>query len=124
MAILIPISIGELYDKITILQIKSILILDDTKLKNINYELSKLNDIANENIINSDYIDKLYDVNKKLWIVEDSIRIKETKNEYDEEFINLARSVYYLNDERSEIKRIINVKYNSEFIEEKSYEKY
>ena len=117
-----PISVGELIDKITILEIKQIY-MTGIKLKNINKEVNLLKDILqNKNLeINVDLINNLKEVNKNLWEIEDNIRIKESNQEFDKEFIQLARSVYKENDRRASIKKEINQKYNSELIEEKSY---
>ena len=121
-SIFAPISIGELIDKITILEIKQIY-MTSIKLKNINKEVNLLKDILqNKNLeINVDLINNLKEVNKHLWEIEDNIRIKESNQEFDKEFIQLARSVYKENDRRASIKKEINQKYNSELIEEKSY---
>ena len=123
--ILAPISIGELIDKITILEIKQ-LYMTGIKLKNINKEMKLLNNICQDkNLeINIDLIKNLKKVNKKLWEIEDNIRIKESNQEFDEEFIKLARSVYIENDKRASIKKEINQEYNSDLIEEKSYKNY
>ena len=123
--ILAPISIGELIDKITILEIKQIH-MTGIKLKNINKEVKLLKNILQDkNLeINIDLIKNLKKINKNLWDIEDNIRIKESNQEFDKEFIQLARSVYKENDKRSAIKKEINQKYNSELIEEKSYENY
>ena len=123
--ILAPISIGELIDKITILEIKQIH-MTGIKLKNINKEMKLLKKILQDkNLeINIDLIKNLKKINKKLWEIEDNIRIKESKQEFDEEFIKLARSVYIENDKRASIKKEINQKYNSELVEEKSYKNY
>ena len=123
--ILAPISIGELIDKITILEIKQIY-MTGIKLKNINKEMKLLKNILQEqNLeINIDLIKNLKKVNKKLWEIEDNIRIKESNQEFDEEFIKLARSVYIENDKRASIKKEINQKYNSDLVEEKSYKNY
>ena len=123
--ILAPISIGELIDKITILEIKQIY-MTGIKLKNINKEMKLLKNILQDkNLeINIDLIKNLKKVNKKLWEIEDKIRIKESKQEFDEEFIKLARSVYIENDKRASIKKEINQKYNSDLVEEKSYKNY
>ena len=120
---MIPISIGELIDKITILEIKKENISESEKLKNINKELESLKKIlldTNLNI-NINLIDKLKRVNCILWKIEDEIRIKENEKEFDNKFIKLARSVYKENDKRASIKKEINYKYNSELIEEKYY---
>ena len=123
--ILAPISIGELIDKITILEIKQIH-MTGIKLKNINKEMKLLKKILQDkNLeINIDLIKNLKNINKKLWEIEDKIRIKESKQEFDEEFIKLARSVYIENDKRASIKKEINQKYNSDLVEEKSYKNY
>ena len=123
--ILAPISIGELIDKITILEIKQ-KYMTGIKLKNINKEMKLLKNILQDkNLeINIDLIKNLKKVNKKLWEIEDNIRIKESNQEFDEEFIKLARSVYIENDKRASIKKEINQKYNSDLVEEKSYKNY
>ena len=120
-----PISIGELIDKITILEIKQIY-MTGIQLKNINKEMKLLKNILQDkNLeINIDLIKNLKKINKKLWEIEDNIRIKEGKQEFDEEFIKLARSVYIENDKRASIKKEINQKYNSDLVEEKSYKNY
>jgi hypothetical protein len=121
----IEVSIGEIVDKLSILDIKMKNIKGIDKLKNIEKEFIYLNDIVFNklNIKEVDY-QKLVDINTKLWIIEDDIRDKERSSEFDEVFIELARSVYFTNDERSVIKKDINLKYGSDFIEEKSYNKY
>jgi hypothetical protein len=123
--ILAPISIGELIDKITILEIKQIY-MTGIKLKNINKEMKLLKNILQDkNLeINIDLIKNLKKINNTLWEIEDNIRIKESKQEFDEEFIKLARSVYIENDKRASIKKDINREYNSELVEEKSYKNY
>ena len=123
--ILAPISIGELIDKITILEIKQ-KYMTGIKLKNINKEMKLLKNILQDkNLdINIELIKNLKKINKKLWEIEDNIRIKESKQEFDEEFIKLARSVYIENDKRASIKKEINQKYNSDLVEEKSYKNY
>ena len=120
--ILVPISIGEIIDKITILEIKQ-LNMTGTKLKNINKEVKLLKNILQEKEleIDIDLITNLKEVNKNLWEIEDNIRFKEDKQEFDYEFIQLARSVYKENDRRAALKKEINKKYNSELVEEKSY---
>jgi hypothetical protein len=116
----IPISIGELWDKISILEIKSIKIRDNKKLKNIIKEQTLLKSVAPK--IDIVLYSSLFKINEQLWEVEDKIRVKERNSEFDQEFIELARSVYKLNDERASIKYEINQQYGSELIEEKSYE--
>lgn len=121
----IEVSVGEIVDKLSILKIKKDNITNSNKLNNIIKEFNYLNDIVfNELKINEDDFLELYLVNLKLWNIEDAIRIKEKNKEFDKEFVNLARSVYIINDERAEIKKNINIKYKSLFIEEKSYEQY
>ena len=124
-SILAPVSLGELIDKITILEIKKIH-MNGIKLKNIDKELKLLkNIIQDKNLeIDIDLINNLKEVNKNLWEIEDNIRLKESNQEFDKEFIELARSVYKENDKRASIKKEINQKYNSELIEEKSYKNY
>jgi hypothetical protein len=124
MEILVPISLGELYDKISILLIKQEKISDLKKLENIKIELDLLQDIAEKYDIDGKYHTELYHTNLKLWDVEDKLRIKEKGRIFDDEFRELARSVYHLNDKRSDIKKEINLQYGSNIVEEKSYEKY
>ena len=123
--IVVPISVGELIDKITILEIKK-KYMSGEKMKNVNNEFKSLKVILNDEKLEIDqnlYL-KLKKINSSLWEIEDKIRIKESLKEFDEDFIELARSVYKINDERSLIKREINLKYNSGIVEEKSYKKY
>ena len=124
-SILAPVSLGELIDKITILEIKQIH-MTGIKLKNVDKELKLLKKILQDkNLeIDIDLINKLKGVNNNLWVIEDNIRIKESNQEFDKEFIQLARSVYKENDKRASIKKEINQKYNSELVEEKSYNNY
>ena len=121
----VPISLGELIDKITILEIK-IVHMTGIKLKNVGKELKLLKKILQDkNLeIDIDLINNLKAVNNNLWVIEDNIRIKESNQEFDKEFIQLARSVYKENDKRASIKKEINQKYNSELVEEKSYNNY
>lgn len=121
----IEVSIGEVMDKLSILEIKTKKINDPSKLSNIKKEYDYLYDILHEEIKvdDTDY-NNLVVVNQKLWDIEDKIREKEREKTFDDKFIGLARSVYFTNDERAIIKRNINLKYNSIFIEEKSYEEY
>ncbi len=123
--ILAPLSIGELIDKITILEIKKVH-MTGKKLKNVEKELKLLKYILQDKNLKIDVnlINNLKQVNNSLWEIEDKIRIKERNQEFDKEFIQLARSVYKENDIRAYIKKEINKKYNSELIEEKSYNKY
>jgi len=125
---LTPISWGELIDKITILEIKQINITSATALGNVNKELDYLNDILNNNseIIEriSNLKEQLLVINKSLWQIEDDIREKDLKQEFDNTFIELARKVYRLNDQRANLKKSINQVLNSELLEEKSYKNF
>ena len=123
-AILIPVSIGELFDKYSILQIKSEKITDSNKLISINKELNYLKTVINNLNIDLKMIQIIKDINKNLWIIEDQIREKEMNQEFDNEFILLARLVYKTNDERSQIKNKINTLFNSDIIDIKSYNNY
>ena len=124
-SILAPVSLGELIDKITILEIKKVH-MTGKKLKNVEKELELLKSILDDrNLeINIDVINRLKSINNSLWEIEDKIRIKEGKQEFDKDFINLARSVYKKNDIRASIKQEINYKYNSDLVEEKLYNDY
>jgi hypothetical protein len=124
----VPVSYGELIDKITILEIKSQQMTDPAKLANVRNELDLLNatwssatashtDIADERA-------RLLAVNELLWDIEDRIRLKEKAQAFDAEFIELARAVYFRNDERAAVKREINLKLGSQLVEEKSYKDY
>jgi len=127
MIISTPVSLGELVDKISILHIKNINIKDDEKLKLIREELELLNQTLNKHIKNNDiqnYLDSLIEINSKLWVIEDDIRDCERNKKFDQTFIDLARSVYFTNDKRSEVKLEINKKFGSKIIEVKSYEEY
>jgi hypothetical protein len=121
----IKVSIGEIVDKLTILKIKKNNITDESKLFNIIAEYDYLYDVVfNQLKIESDDFNNLLLVNESLWKIEDDIRDKERDKVFDIEFIELARSVYTTNDKRSEIKKEINLKYGSLFVEEKSYSNY
>jgi hypothetical protein len=121
----IEISIGEIVDKLSILQIKTGMIKEEKKVINVKKEYDYLyNIVFNEmKIEQTDFFDMVI-INTELWKIEDDIRKKESQKEFDQEFINLARSVYITNDKRADIKKKINIKYGSNFIEEKSYKKY
>ena len=121
----IEVSIGEIVDKLSILQIKTAFIKDEEKLNNVKKEYDYLYDIVfNEmKIEQSDFFDMIA-INQKLWKIEDDIRDKERNKTFDNEFVDLARSVYFTNDERAEVKKLINLKYGSSFVEEKSYSNY
>lgn len=120
----VPISWGELIDKITILEIKAIKITSTAANDNVKKELLLLSNISDP-VINQDGLQslkkELKEVNLKLWDVEDNIREKERASEFDQVFIELARSVYKLNDVRAKIKKSINALLKSELVEEKSY---
>lgn len=128
MALKVDISFGELLDKITILQIKSERIKDAVKLMHIHKELELLQSLwesCKEVTINIKYeIYNLKTTNEKLWELEDAIREKECSKSFDDNFIELARSVYMTNDKRTELKRKINIKLNSDIVEEKCYAQY
>jgi hypothetical protein len=126
--IIVPVSFGELLDKISILQIKSERMSDEAKLANVRRELSALEktwmahpaagkDVA---LLRAD----LKAVNERLWDIEDEVRLKERAQAFDEDFIRLARSVYLENDERARIKKAINLALGSGYVEEKSYQDY
>ena len=120
-------SVGEVFDKITILQIKKDKIKDRNKLINVNKELNEIETVveAHKNDLKIlPLIKTLKNTNLKLWEIEDKIRVKESLKEFDKSFIQLARSVYIVNDKRAEIKKDINLKTNSNLIEEKSYKQY
>ena len=119
----IPVSLGELVDKITILKIK-LKFLSGQKKANVKNEYDLLNnELRNSSIIiREDLIADLQMTNQKLWELEDKIRVKELNNDFKEDFVELARTIYKLNDKRYEIKNKINKKYNSIIFEEKIYE--
>lgn len=125
----VEISTGELLDKISILEIKLLNIKDEKKIKNVYKELAILNpyfqDLLDEYGLDLKnlYI-KLSNINKGLWDIEDAIREKEAFEEFDEEFVELARSVYITNDKRAAVKKEINLLTKSELVEEKSYSDY
>lgn len=124
----VPVSFGELLDKIAILQIKSERMSDEAKLANVRNELSALESTwlahpaAGNNIV--ELRAQLKEVNERLWVIEDDIRIKEKAQEFDAEFIRLARAVYFENDDRARIKKDINLALGSSYVEEKSYQDY
>jgi hypothetical protein len=120
----IEVSIGEVVDKWTILSIKFLNIADKDKLKNITKERNYLNNAIDPEILHDPLTDQLLVVNKNLWDVEDRLRDCERSKVFDEHFVQLARSVYMLNDKRAHIKKEINIKYGSDFVEEKSYQPY
>ena len=128
MIIDVPISLGELLDKISILHIKHKNINDDEKKKLVEIELELLEKKLDLSDLDKKLIDKyivrLTEINSKLWKIEDSLRDYERNKTFDKEFIELARSVYFTNDERSKVKLEINTTFGSKIVEVKSYEKY
>ena len=128
MNVSVQISIGEFFDKLTILEIKRSRIKDPAKLENIDRELNDLNRLLEELPFSrkdvSDEVGELKAINEKLWVIEDDIREKESRKTFDDAFIQLARAVYQNNDRRFEVKKAINQKLGSDFVEEKSYKPY
>jgi len=126
--ILVPISPGELLDKITILRIKSERMTDPAKLANVRHELSLLEqtwrDAGHSGVDIGAEERALQTVNAKLWDIEDDIREKESRQVFDREFVELARAVYFSNDVRAALKKRINQKLGSKIVEEKSYKDY
>ncbi len=126
--LLVPISPGELIDKITILEIKSARMTDAAKLQNVRMELALLNETWRASAYSAVDISAewqgLRDVNGQLWDIEDEIRDRERAGAFDQKFIELARAVYVTNDERAALKRRINTKLGSTLVEEKSYKDY
>ena len=124
----IPISPGEMLDKITILEIKSERILDQSKLDNVRKELFLLRELWSKHVEEDETLTKmrhqLSTINQKLWNIEDDIRIEERNKRFGERFVELARLVYITNDERAETKKNINLYLNSEIVEEKSYQEH
>ena len=122
-----PISLGELIDKISILMVKKKNIKNNDKLDQVNKELNYLQETLDNHVTKDEidaFLNSLIDINSKLWVIEDDIRDCERKKQFDQKFIELARSVYFTNDKRSNIKLDINNKFGSELVEVKSYEEY
>jgi len=134
MKIKIPTSVGEVVDKLTILEIKKQKISDPKKLENVIVEYNELKKLYEEISLSSDVVDNLlelialkadlFEVNRSLWVIEDDIREKERIKDFGPEFIRLARDVYHANDIRYSCKNEINILFNSHIKEEKSYESY
>ena len=128
MKINLPASIGELFDKITILEIKKLKIKDKTKLKIVNQELTLLKKVVLTKKINrrklTSTIKKLKNINLRLWNVEDKLRVFEKNKSFKKDFVSYARKVYHMNDKRAFLKNEINIKTNSLISEVKSYEEY
>jgi len=126
--ILVPISPGELLDKLTILQIKAERIDDAEKVANVKVELEALTKVWNDSVTEDDTVKALHDelksINESLWDIEDDIRDEERSKNFGEKFIGLARSVYVTNDLRAEAKKKLNIHLGSSIIEEKSYQDY
>jgi hypothetical protein len=122
----VPVSVGEVIDKITILQIKNERISDASKVANVRKELNLLLEVCAKNNINLTIplVAALKRTNEDLWEIEDKIRVKEKAKAFDDEFIALARSVYVTNDRRAKEKGELNKHFGSQLFEEKSYEKY
>ena len=126
--ILVEVSVGELLDKISILEIKKEKIKDLEKLEFINNEHSILNDQLNQNVKSNDKLNNLFqslkEINAKLWVIEDDKRICEKNKDFGENFIKLSRDVHFLNDDRANIKLEINILSGSKIKEIKEYVKY
>lgn len=124
----VPVSFGEVLDKITILEIKSERIKDDAKLKNVKLELNELNATWTDAVSDQSAIvqlrQQLKAVNEELWVIEDDIRDQEAGQNFGARFIELARAVYVTNDKRASLKKDINLALGSRFVEEKSYQDY
>jgi prefoldin subunit 5 len=126
--ILVPISPGELLDKITILEIKSERMTDEQKIANVRRELTLLNDTWSVAVHTDSTVQRIHNelkvINEALWEIEDDIRDKERLGEFDDRFVELARSVYFTNDRRAAAKKELIVHLGSEIVEEKSYQDY
>ena len=124
----VPVSFGEVLDKITILEIKSERIKDEAKVKNVRLELDELSATWDEAVTDQSVIadlrKQLKAVNEELWVIEDDIRDQEAAQDFGPRFIELARAVYVTNDKRAAIKKDINLALGSRFVEEKSYQDY
>ncbi|MDO6443872.1 DUF6165 family protein [Marinobacter sp. 2_MG-2023] len=124
----VPVSFGEVLDKITILEIKSERIKDEAKVRNVRLELDELSATWNEAVKDQSAIAELRKqlkaVNEELWVIEDDIRDEEAAQNFGSKFIELARAVYVTNDKRAALKKDINLALGSRFVEEKSYQDY
>jgi len=124
----VPVSPGEVLDKITILEIKSERMTDPAKLANVKIELALLQETWSQSVADDPVITDLHNqlkqINEALWEIEDAIRDKERVRVFDQEFIELARSVYFTNDRRSRVKKELNLHLGSKIVEEKSYQDY
>ena len=128
MIISVPVSVGEVVDKVTILEIKSERISDKAKVANVKAELDALRPLVSGGVFDSDEVVELTNglraVNAELWDIEDNIRAEEAAGRFGERFVELARAVYVTNDRRAELKKKINLATGSQLVEEKSYEDY
>ena len=128
MLLSVPVSVGEVVDKLTILEIKSERIADEAKLANIRAELAQLRPLVSGGVFDSAEVTALFDglraVNGALWDIEDKIRAEEAAGRFGDRFVELARAVYVTNDRRAELKKKINLATGSDLVEEKSYEDY
>ena len=126
--ILVPVSPGEVLDKITILEIKSERMTDPEKLVNVRRELALLNETWQQAVTVDSTVERIHSelkrINEALWVIEDDIRDKERLKEFDAKFIELARAVYVTNDQRANAKKELNLYLGSEIVEEKSYQDY
>ncbi len=126
--ILVPISPGELLDKITILEIKSERIVDPQKVANVRHELGLLSKVWSDSVTEDTTISDLHQllksINEKLWEIEDDIRDEERHDRFGERFVELARAVYVTNDKRAQAKKDVNLHLGSDIVEEKSYKNY
>ena len=120
----VPVSVGELFDKYSILEIKYNKINDIDKRNEVIKELNLLKPYLQKYDLDDNTYEHLKTVNNELWNIEDLLRIKESRDEFDDEFIQLARKVYFTNDTRASIKKYINIQFESEVIEVKEYIKY
>ena len=124
----VPVSVGEVVDKVTILEIESDRISDEAKLRNIRAELDQLRPMVSGGVFDSAEVTALFDglraVNGELWDIEDNIRAEEAAGRFGDRFVELARAVYVTNDRRAELKKKINLATGSDLVEEKSYEDY
>lgn len=128
MILSVPVSVGEVVDKITILEIKEQRISDAAKVANVKAELAALRPLVTGGVFDSDKVQSLTDglrqVNAELWDIEDDIRAEEAASRFGDRFIELARAVYVTNDRRADLKKQINLATGSDLVEEKSYEDY
>lgn len=120
----VPVSIGELWDKYTILTIKSRKIIDQERLTCVDKEIAALKPFIDKYPLEPDLINELTEINSSLWELEDEIRELDSKNTFNEQFIKVSRSIYYTNDKRYDVKNKINLFYKSSIVEVKSYKQH